>query len=59
MEKSKKDEYVRLRINKLEKHRIDKLVELTCRKKSDLFRDAMYHYIVNHYPGCIETLSGT
>ena len=50
MEKLKKDEYVRLRINKMDKERLDKLVELTCRKRSDLYRDAMYQYILNNYP---------
>lgn len=58
MEKLKKEEYVRLRINKHEKQRIDKLVDLTCRKKSDLFRDAMYHYMKSQYPDCIESQSG-
>ena len=55
MEKLKKEEYVRLRINKQEKERIDKLVDLTCRKKSDLFRDAIYHYIKSNYPSCLES----
>jgi metal-responsive CopG/Arc/MetJ family transcriptional regulator len=54
MEKLKKDEFVRLRINKVEKSRLDKLVGLTCRKRSDLFRDAMFHYIKEHYPGCLQ-----
>jgi len=54
MEKMKKDEFVRLRINKEEKKRLDKLVEITCRKKSDLYRDAMYHYLKDQYPICLE-----
>ncbi len=54
MEKLKKDEFVRLRINKVEKKRLDNLVGLTCRKRSDLFRDAMYHYIKDQYPECLE-----
>ncbi len=57
MERSKKDEYVRLRIDKQEKQRLDKLVDLTCRKRSDLFRDAMYHYMKSQYPDCIESQS--
>ena len=54
MEKMKKDEFVRLRINKEEKKRLDKLVEITCRKKSDLYRDAMYHYMKEQYSACLE-----
>jgi len=54
MEKLKKDEFVRLRISKAEKMRLAKLEELTCRKRSDLFRDAMFHYIKQYYPDCIE-----
>jgi hypothetical protein len=53
MEKLKKDEFVRLRINKVEKIRLDKLEKLTCRKRSDLYRDAMYHFILNHFPDCL------
>lgn len=53
MEKLKKDEFVRLRINKVEKTRLDKLEQLTCRKRSDLYRDAMYHYIANCYADCL------
>ena len=54
MEKLKKDEFVRLRINRIEKRRLDKLVNLTSRKKSDIFRDALFHYLKDLYPGCIE-----
>lgn len=54
MEKLKKDEFVRLRINKIEKTRLDKLVTLTRRKKSDIFRDALFHYLKDLYPDCIE-----
>jgi hypothetical protein len=54
MEKLKKDEFVRLRINEVEKKRLEKLENLTCRKISDLYRDAMYHYLKNNYPFCLE-----
>lgn len=53
MENQKKDEFVRLRIDKTEKIRLDYLVKLTCRKRSDLYRDAMYHFIANRYPDCL------
>jgi predicted transcriptional regulator len=53
MEKLKKDEFVRLRINKDEKIRLDKLEKLTCRKRSDLYRDAMYQFILNRFPDCL------
>ena len=54
MDKLKKDEFVRLRISKAEKKRLTKLEEITCRKRSDLFRDAMFHYIKEQYPECLE-----
>lgn len=53
--KEKRDDFVRLRLNQTEKMRIDTLVQLTCRKQSDLYRDAMYEYIKNKFP---EILAG-
>ncbi len=56
MKKLKKDEYVRFRVNKLEKERLDKIVTLTCRKRSDLYRDAIFSYIKDRYPECMAEL---
>jgi|GEM_PF-4302942 predicted DNA-binding protein len=54
MEKLKKDEFVRLRINQIEKTRLNRLEKLTCRKRSDIFRDALYHYLKEFYPKFLE-----
>jgi predicted DNA-binding protein len=51
--KEKRDDFVRLRLNQTEKMRIDTLVQLTCRKQSDLYREAMYEYIKNNFPDCL------
>ena len=50
MKTDRKDNFVRLRLNDVEKNRIDGLVKLTCRKQSDLYREAMYEYIKNKFP---------
>ena len=50
MNKLKKDDFVRLRINEVERKRLDALISMTCRKQSDLYREAMYDYLVNKYP---------
>jgi len=50
MNKLKKEDFVRLRLNEVERKRVDALIKLTCRKQSDLYREAMYDYISNKYP---------
>jgi len=49
----KKEDFVRLRINGLEKKRLEKLVTITCRKRSDLFRDAIFIYMKEKFPECL------
>ena len=50
MNKLKKEDFVRLRLNEVERQRVDALIELTCRKQSDLYREAMFDYISTKYP---------
>lgn len=46
----KREDFVRLRINSIEKERLQKIEKLTARKRSDIVREAMYRYIKEEYP---------
>lgn len=45
MKKLKKDYYIRLRINKIERDSLEKMINETGRRKSDLVREAITFYI--------------
>jgi predicted DNA-binding protein len=46
----KRDNYVRLRINSIEKERLLKIEKLTARKRSDIVREAIFRFIKSDYP---------
>jgi predicted DNA-binding protein len=46
----KRDNYVRLRINSIEKERLLKIEKLTARKRSDILREAIFRFIKSDYP---------
>jgi predicted DNA-binding protein len=46
----KRDNYVRLRINSIEKERLLKIEKLTARKRSDIVREAIFRFIKADYP---------
>jgi predicted DNA-binding protein len=50
---STKDEFLRLRIDKEEKRRLDLLSKLTRRQKSDLVRESLFELYKNKYPDCL------
>lgn len=50
----KRDDFVRLRINQIEKERLLKIEKLTARKRSDIIREAMYRFIKEDYPEFID-----
>lgn len=50
MKKSSKDNYVRFRIDNVELDRLHKLIGLTRKNKSDLFRESMFTYISDKFP---------
>jgi predicted DNA-binding protein len=51
MEKNvKRVDFVRLRINSIEKERLLNVEKLTGRKKSDILREAIYKFIKDDYP---------
>jgi predicted DNA-binding protein len=49
----KRDNYVRLRINSIEKERLLKIEKLTARKRSDIVREAIFRFIKADYPELI------
>ncbi len=46
----KREDFVRIRINSIEKERLLKIEKLTARKRSDIVREAMYRFIKEEYP---------
>ena len=52
---STKDEFLRLRIDKEEKRRLDLLSKLTRRQKSDLVRESLFELYKNKYPDCLSS----
>jgi hypothetical protein len=46
----KRDNYVRLRINSIEKERLLNIEKLTARKRSDIVREAIFRFIKSDYP---------
>ena len=46
----KRDNYVRLRINSIEKERLLNIEKLTERKRSDIVREAIFRFIKSDYP---------
>jgi predicted DNA-binding protein len=46
----KRDNYVRLRINSIEKERLLKIEKLTARTRSDIVREAIFRFIKSDYP---------
>ena len=50
---SMKDEFLRLRIDKEEKRRLELLSKVTRRQKSDLVRESLYELYKNKYPECL------
>lgn len=48
-----KDEFVRVRIDKIEKSRLDKLCGITRRQKSDLIRESLFELYKIKYPECL------
>lgn len=50
----KKNEFVRLRIDSIEKKRLDKLCGITRRQKSDLIRESLFELYKTKYPECLK-----
>ncbi len=48
-----KNEFVRLRIDTIEKNRLDRLCALTRRQKSDIVREGLFELYKLKYPECL------
>lgn len=48
-----KNEFVRLRIDTVEKERLEKLCSITRRQKSDIVRESLFELYKLKYPECL------
>jgi predicted DNA-binding protein len=48
-----KTEFVRLRIDNVEKNRLEKLCTMTRRQKSDIVRESLFELYKLKYPECL------
>ncbi|MEY5068239.1 MAG: hypothetical protein RLZ47_101 [Bacteroidota bacterium] len=48
-----KTEFVRLRIDTIEKNRLEKLCSMTRRQKSDIVRESLFELYKLKYPECL------
>jgi predicted DNA-binding protein len=48
-----KNEFIRLRIDTVEKNRLEKLCSITRRQKSDIIRESLFELYKSKYPECI------
>jgi predicted DNA-binding protein len=48
-----KTEFVRLRIDSIEKNRLEKLCTITRRQKSDIVRESLFELYKQKYPECL------
>jgi predicted DNA-binding protein len=48
-----KTEFVRLRIDSIEKNRLEKLCTITRRQKSDIVRESLFELYKLKYPECL------
>lgn len=50
MDKNKKVDFVRIRVSKQERERVERVMALTHQKRSEIYRAAIFEYINNHHP---------
>lgn len=51
---NRKNEFVRLRIDNVEKQRLERLCRLTRRPKSDIVREGLFELYKSKYPECLQ-----
>ncbi len=49
-----KTEFIRLRIDAVEKNRLERLCSITRRQKSDLIRESLFELYKKKYPECLK-----
>lgn len=52
-QENRKNEFVRLRIDSVEKQRLEKICRLTRRPKSDIVREGLFELYKSKYPECL------
>ena len=50
MDNNKKVDFVRIRVSKQERERVEQVMALTHQKRSEIYRAAIFEYINNHHP---------
>jgi predicted transcriptional regulator len=50
MDQNKKVDFVRIRVSKQERERVEKIMALTHQKRSEIYRAAIFEYINIHHP---------
>jgi hypothetical protein len=50
MDKNKKVDFVRIRVSKQERERVERVMALTHQKRSEIYRAAIYLYIKANHP---------
>lgn len=50
----KKIDFVRIRVSKTERERVEKIMSLTHQKRSEVYRAAIFEYIQKHHPDILE-----
>lgn len=49
----RKNEFLRLRIDAIEKGRLDRVCSITRRQKSDIIRESLFDFFKSKYPECL------
>jgi GTPase len=54
IDQNKKVDFVRIRVSKIERERVEKIMTLTHQKRSEIYRAAIFEYIKLHHPEILE-----
>ncbi len=54
IDQNKKVDFVRIRVSKIERERLEKIISLTHQKRSEIYRAAIYEYIKLHHPEILD-----
>lgn len=53
MDQNKKVDFVRIRVSKQERERVERVMNITHQKRSEIYRAAIFEYIKFHHPEMI------
>ena len=53
-DQNKKVDFVRIRVSKVERERVEKIMQLTHQKRSEIYRAAIFDYIKQNHPQILE-----